>query len=325
MDVPQESLLEMGPELKAASGPGPDSVVGPHFARSVKSVRIAPLVAVIGVLAAVLVARIGSAHVAETSSVNGFSERVSSGASMSAADLNQLDGMQPQKQAETLLELAIGESDGAVEQVSSRVDRWQGKLKWNRQIANLTTAALNSSDTRVRESGVEIALAAYGLSKNSSGLNYLLKAAASSDHAQKVWALWALGLMGNRGVETDRIVQVLNKQLQGSDEELRRWAVEGLALTGSNQTITTLLKAMHDDPAADVRERAACGLAQSGMFTQKQRLSALPQLLKYTDDPSLDARTHNWAFQALGEITRKRLPNDAAAWREWYQESVVGR
>ena len=28
--------------------------------------------------------------------------------------------------------------------------------------------------------------------------------AGSSDHAQKIWALWALGLLGNRGVESER-------------------------------------------------------------------------------------------------------------------------
>ena len=117
--------------------------------------------------------------------------------------------MKPQKQAETLLELAVGHNDGAVDQISSRVDRWQGKVQWDSQIATLTTAALNSSDMRVRESGIEVELAAYGLAKNSASLDYVLKSAESPDHAQKIWALWALGLMGNRGVQTERVVQVL--------------------------------------------------------------------------------------------------------------------
>ena len=74
--------------------------------------------------------------------------------------------MKPQKQAEALLELAVGGSDGAAEQISSRLDRWQGQVKWSPQIASLTTAALNSSDMRVRESGIEVELAAYGLAQN---------------------------------------------------------------------------------------------------------------------------------------------------------------
>ena len=116
--------------------------------------------------------------------------------------------MQPQKQAETLLELAVSHSDGAVDQIASRADRWRGRLTWDSQIATLATAALNSSDLRVRKSGIEVELAAYGLARNSASLDYVLKAADSPDHAQKIWALWALGLLGNRGVETGRVLEV---------------------------------------------------------------------------------------------------------------------
>ena len=47
-------------------------------------------------------------------------------------------------------------------------------------------------------------------------------------------------------------------------------------------------------------------------------MTAVPQLLNYTDDPSLDAQTQAWAFQALGDITHQHLPNDSAMWRNWY-------
>ncbi len=259
----------------------------------------------------------GALHAAWSRFANLFSVRQD--VPTSAQDSRQLDRMKPQKQAEALLELAVGHRDGAVDQISSRVDRWQGKVKWNPQIATLTTAALNSSDMRVRESGIEVELAAYGLAKNSASLDYLLKTAEASDHARKIWALWALGLMANRGVESDRVVQVLSTHLKDADEDSRRWAVEGLALAGSTQTIEPLLKTMHDDPSPGVRERAACSLAESGMFTHEQRLTAVPQLLSYTDDPSLDAQTHAWAFQALGDISHQRLPNDPAVWRSWYE------
>jgi HEAT repeat protein len=227
--------------------------------------------------------------------------------------------MQPQKQAEKLLELAVGHSEGAVEQISSRVDRWNGKVEWNSQIANLTTAALNSNDMRVRESGVEVELAAYGLAKNAASLQYLLTTVDSPDHSQTIWALWALGLMANRGVESERIIEVLTNHLKNGDPDSRRWAVEGLAVAGSDQAIQPLLATMHNDPSPLVRERAACSLAESGMFTPEQRMTAVPQLLNYTDDPSLDAHTQGWAFQALGDITHQRLPRDSAAWRRWYQ------
>jgi HEAT repeat protein len=183
------------------------------------------------------------------------------------------------------------------------------------------SAALNSRDIRVRESGVEVELAAYGLGKNTASLEYLIRTTDSPNHARKIWALWALGLMGNRGVGTDRVVQVLTSHLRDADVDSRRWAVEGLALSGATEAIETLLQTMHDDRSPMVRERAACSLAESGMFTHEQRLSAVPRLVTYTDDPSLDAQTHGWASQALTDITHQHFGNDSNAWRNWYESS----
>ena len=272
----------------------------------------------IGILAALVVGVLSHKHAFWP---NGVPSHASQPAE--SKDLRQLDRMKPQKQAETLLELAVGHSEGAVEQISSRVDRWNGKLEWNPQIASLTTAALNSNDMRVRESGVEVELAAYGLSKNSASLEYVLNAASSSDHAQKIWGLWALGLLANREVESGRIVDVLTNHLKDDEVDSRRWAVEALALSGADQAIQPLLASLHDDPSLLVRERAASSLAESGMFTPEQRMTAIPQLLNYADDATLDVKTRGWVFQALSDISHQRLPNDPAAWRKWYQEKVA--
>jgi hypothetical protein len=298
---------------------GPTSdVPNPRSAATVdpkNRVRLAMLVALsIGISVALLVGSLGKAR---TSWSRPDRHRVSS--RYGTADAGNVDDLQPQMQAEKLLALAVGNSDGAVDQISSLVPRWQGKLVWDSQMASLTTAALNSSDMRVRESGIEVELAAYGLRKNAASLDYLLKTAESRDHAQKIWALWALGLMANRGVTPDRIEPVLIQHLHDSDADSRRWSVDGLALTGGDSTLPLLLGVMHDDSSPIVREEAACAIAQSGMFSPEQRMSAIPQLLNYTDDPSLDAQTHAWAFQALGDITGQHLPNDSAAWRNWYE------
>ena len=248
----------------------------------------------------------------------------------------ELDRQGPQKQAEILLERAVTSSDGAADQSKSQIEAhiqgWRGKLKMDKQLGELTTVALNSNDRSLRTSAIEVQLAAYGLTKRESTIDALVQRADSSDHAQKIWALWSLGLLGNRGFETDRVVRVLVAHLQiphqkdsskHSDEDSRRWAVEGLALVGTTSTIMPLLNAMHDDPSPMVRERAACSLAESGMLTHDQRLAAVPQLINYSDDPAIDAQTHAWAFQALADITKQRLPNDTAAWRSWYQTSVA--
>lgn len=127
--------------------------------------------------------------------------------------------------------------------------------------------------------------------------------------------------MANRGAEPGRVLDILTAHLKDSDEDSRRWAIEGIALIGTTETIAPLLQTMRDDPSALVRERAACSLAESGMLRRAQRLTAVPQLLRYSDDPALDAQTHTWAFQALGDITGQHLPHDSSAWRSWYESS----
>jgi hypothetical protein len=303
-----------------------------------RSLKIGPTATVAaGVLLAVLVGGIGTARAAWQHITNVFSvttEGISRSPlqdsqtalakdGLTETDLGELDRLDPQRQAEFLLECAVGDSRGAVEQISSRVDQWQGKIRWNSQIADLTTMALTSPDLRVRESSVQVELAAYGLARNSASLNYLLHLAKSRDHAKKIWALWALGLLANRGMGTGPAVQVLTAHLKDPDQDSRRWAVAGLSLVGKPQIIAPLLRTLHDDPSLSVRQSAAVSLAESGMLTRDERLAAVPQLLNYTEDPALDAQTRTWAFQALGEITGQRLPNDSNTWRLWYTSARV--
>ena len=47
-------------------------------------------------------------------------------------------------------------------------------------------------------------------------------------------------------------------------------------------------------------------------LNQDQRKKAIPELLKYADDPALDAQTHGWVYQALRDITAQNLPNEPA-------------
>jgi len=316
----------LGPGSDVAQTYGQASGKSPVGGRSfgavpVRTARLLHLAAILaGVGLAIATSKAGSARPVWETFSRMFSARGTADKSSSVAD-HDLDRQKPQKQAEVLLEQAVNHSDGATDQIARRVSRWRGRLAWDAQLGALTTAALNSSDLKVRTSGIEVQLAAYGLAKDGPSADYLVKQAESSDHARKIWALWTLGLMGNRGVEPERVVQVLVAHLKDSDEDSRRWAVEGLALVGATPTIAPLLGVMHDDPSPTVRERAACSLAESGMLTREQRLTAVPQLLTYSDDPSLDAQTHAWAFQALADITQQRLPNDSAAWRTWYATS----
>jgi HEAT repeat protein len=280
-----------------------------------------------------VLASVGGGSAAVGGKTPGVSSQINSDASatFSAPDLDRQDA---QKQAEILLERAVSRSDGATNeaeaQIEARIDAWRGKLKWDSQLGDLTTVALNSTDQNVRTSAIEVQLAAYGLTKAAPTVDALVRQADSHDHAKKIWALWGLGLLGNRGVEPDRVVQVLAAHLKDSgknsyraknNEDTRRWAVEALALVGTTPSIEPMLEAVRNDPSAIVRERAACSLAESATFSHQQRLTAVPQLINYSGDSALDAPTHALVFQVLADITKQRLPNDSAAWRSWYQNS----
>ena len=226
-----------------------------------------------------------------------------------------------QKEAEQLLERAARNDMAATRQMEERAAGWHGRIQLTPQLTNLIGAGLNANHREVRAATIRVDLAAMNVSEDASSVNRLASQADSRDHATRIWALWTLGLLASRGIETNRIIGVLTAHLSDPDVEARRWAVEGLAYAATDATISPLLKAMHDDPSPLVRERAACSLAQSGMLTGEQRRTAIPTLLLYVDDASLDAATHAWAYHALRDITGQNLPNDSAAWRRWYEGS----
>ncbi len=239
---------------------------------------------------------------------------------MSEHELERLDQDPPQHQAQVLLERAVNHYDGATDQIAARADNWRGQVYRTPQLTSLITTALNANDLRVRAAGIEIQLAEDNLSKTSDSMDSLVTQ-AESDTKNRPWTLWSIGLLGNRGVQTERADRVLAGYLSDPDVETRKWAVEGLALLGTDDVIPQLLTALHDDASPVVRERAACSLAQSGMLTQEQRRKALPQLLDYTSDAALDQQTRGWVYQALRDITGQNLPSQPDAWRNWYSST----
>jgi hypothetical protein len=289
--------------------------------------KLLPLVAVMGgVLFALLFATGGTAQAAwrelsEFLSITG-KPRPASPAILSDHETKGLDRWSPQAQATLLLERAINHYDGATDQIAARVDGWQGKIKLDSSLNGLFTTALNSNDLRVRAAAIEVDLAALRVTKTSASVDQLAAQAESDDQKTKVWALWTLGLLGNRGVEPGRVAEILRSHIHDANDNVRYWAVEGLAYLGTDEVIAPLLQTFHDDPSPTVRERAACGLAQSGMLNEQQRRSAIPQLLDFAEDTSLDSQTHSWVYQALRDITGQSLPSDPAAWRNWYSNDA---
>ena len=245
----------------------------------------------------------------------------SSAAVLSEHEIELLDQMSPQNQAELLLERSINHFRGANDHIAARVGGWNGKIKLDERLNNLFMTALNSDDLRVRAAAIEIDIAARNLEKSPVTVDRLEPDARNGEQGPRANALWDLGLLGNRGIEPERAREILLSSIHDPNVNVRYWAVEGLSYLGTDETVAPLLQVLHDDQSPMIRERAACGLAQSGMLSEKQRRNAVPQLLDFADDAALDPETHKWVYQALRDIAGQNLPHDPAAWRNWYSAS----
>jgi len=230
----------------------------------------------------------------------------------------------PQTQAEFLLGAAINHDHGATDMINKMVDGWHGKLHYTQRFDDLQMTALYSNDLRVRAAAIEINLAVYNLSKTEDAADRLMASAEKAPN-YRPFATWELGMLANRGVEADKIHDFLRGFIHDPNQKTRYWTVEGLAHLGTDDTIKDFLDVFRNDPSLEVRERAGCSLAKSGMLTREQRMLAVPGLIDLAYDPSLDATTRSWVYQALREITNERLGNDPATWRNWYDTAGAKR
>jgi len=244
-------------------------------------------------------------------------------AKLSDHEIEEIAALPAQQQVERLLERAVNHYEGALELIGKSVDSWYGQLELQGQLSSLLTTALNSNDLQVRGASLEIELAAYNLAKRSESAEHLIERIHREPGARP-WALWMLGVLGNRGVEARKAFVTLMDYRHDPDEQTRYWTVEGLSMLGTNETLAPLLEAFRNDPSPLVRERGGCSLAQSGMLTRAQRLHAVPDLLKMTDDQTLDAATRSWVFQALRDITGATLSSDPSTWRSWWSQHPRG-
>ena len=241
---------------------------------------------------------------------------------LSEHEIEVLDRMTPQQQAELLLERSINHYRGANEQIAARVDGWKGQIEMEGRLDGLFTTALNSGDLRVRAAAIEVNIVARKLDKRPEAVDRLEPAARTGEQGPRANALWDIGLLGNRGVEAERAAEILLAAIHDPNENVRYWAVEGLSYLGTDGTIAPLLESLRDDPSALIRERAACSLAQSGMLSERQRRRAVPRLLELAGDGALDDQTRKWVYQALRDITGQTIPQDPDLWKAWYRRTA---
>jgi hypothetical protein len=224
-----------------------------------------------------------------------------------------------QAEVETLLERVASGDTSAIDQVLANSADWTGKTHRTPKTDQFITADLNSRDMRAREAAIAAQLAVDGVPQNETGLNMLEQAIGNP--ASRGWALWMLGALGNRGVDPVHTTKIIGSYLADPDANVRASAVNGLALVGTDETVPMMLDRFRSDPSPLVQERAACGLAESGMYTHQQRMMAAASLVGWMDDSLLTTQQRAWTVHALSDISGQNFGTDAATWRRWYDSN----
>ncbi len=233
-----------------------------------------------------------------------------------------MDHETPQQQAELLLERAVNHYEGANDQIVARVESWWGKLKLTPHFNSLITTALNSNDLRVRAAGYRVGPGRDGCGQGAGDRGEVGAQAADRSPGERVWALWELGLLGNRGVVPERVNEIFVANCRTPILKFAIGRSKGLAYLGTNETIAPLLQEFHDDPSPMVRERAGCSLAQSGMLTQEQRHSVIPRLLIMPTTRLLTRRPMAGSIKPFATSPERTCPSDSIAWRNWYSTTA---
>ena len=224
-----------------------------------------------------------------------------------------------QTEAEGLLQRAAANDSAAADQIFEQSETWIGKTQRTPKANGLIAGVLNSHEMHTRESGVQAELAMDGIPSNEEGFDRVKRSLTVP--RQRAWALWTLGALGNRGVETGQATDLIASYLSDPDAKVRQAAVVGLSVLGSDETVSKLLDRFRNDNSPMVQEEAACALAEAGLYTHEQRMVAANSLLNWLDDSTLSSAQRIWILHALSDIAGQNLGNDSSAWRRWYENS----
>jgi len=237
---------------------------------------------------------------------------------LSEVEREMVDHLNPQQQAERLLQYAISHHRGATDEIKARAKRWRSQIQMTDSMRTLMDVALNGDDLRVRAAVFEIDLAIAGIAKTREQAEGLLES-AENDPPHAELGIWYLGLLANCGMEIGRIHSQLRVWAHSENEQVRLRAVSAIADIGTDDTVPDLVDAFHYDPSFRVRiDGAGCGLAHCGMLTRAQRMQAVAGLIEMVEDKKLDAETVKYGYRALREITDQTLGDEPVRWREWY-------
>ncbi len=241
-------------------------------------------------------------------------------APMTDADVEHINNLPIQQQAEELLERSINHDERALEMFENNIEGWTSEVRLTDHMKQLDARATYSKDLRVRQAEADLYLAMEGWHRNSEAVDLLIQR-ADQDKAYRPSAYYFLGMEGGRGVDSDKVFAVLrDRVLNDPDPVVRQWAAEGLRFFKTDEALDVLYQSFTTDASFNVRDRAGCNVSDCGIFTRAQRMRYVPKLIELSGDSSLNSQMRSWVFMALNEITDASVSSNADAWRKWYEQ-----
>jgi hypothetical protein len=238
---------------------------------------------------------------------------------LTEVDLQHLQTLPEQVQAEELLDQAIRHDTRALDLFEQNIGGWHD-LQRTANMNELERRSQFSSDLRVRYANADLNLAINGVPKTDASAAALI-AQAQADPAHRAYSVYTMGMLAGRGVGYDRIYPVLVDYAKNDpNPQVRQWAVEGMRYLGTDEALDQLFDSFTHDSSNAVRDRAGCNVSDCGNFKRTQRLRMVPKLIELAADPQITPQMRNWTFLALHEITDAALPADPSAWRDWYAQ-----
>jgi HEAT repeat protein len=167
---------------------------------------------------------------------------------------------------------------------------------------------LKSTEPRVRRDAAR----AIGDSNYKAGAPALEKIAGDSKEEEEVrlFAAASGAKFGNQAC-----IAALKTLLKSEKPEIRSRAIFALGKAGGPSEVTAI-EAGFEDKDSSVREDAVEALRRIGTK------DVYPLLVKAIDDE--DYKVRGAAMDALRQLTKKKIENDPAAWKEWWAKQKDG-
>jgi hypothetical protein len=185
------------------------------------------------------------------------------------------------------------------------------------KLQQMKDIALNSTDFHERASAGSAVLAAFHIPESAQGLVLCRVLIASRSAWCRWWGYVLMGYLDMAQVRDDSSKRDLVNGLKDPEGGVRMGVVQSMGIFSDEDLIGLLCKAFTTDADPRVRERAACVLAHTGIYTKERRLKLVPFFIDHLKDPRSDEQTKNWSVQALQYITGANYGRDVSGWAAW--------